>query len=472
MWEETNMKHLYILRPQRQDRRVTDRLGLPPLFRRAPGWGAVALGILVLSCGCGDSPEVGIRKAVEQVPLKKLEYPPFGMVRDQVEEGPTRQRLAVYEPQEAAPIIARIYQESEDPTTKAKALAAAKLLLPAWPSRVSDGTPVAVRQRVLELARAGLESDNIRVAFHALRLLLHASDGGPEDVRRVAQKLEATEHPTFFSLAYVALGRWRARDPILEQVFRPSPPKTDEDAYLVWAIRTEAAVCAWSCTVRRGEDIPSHVRERLLELMRTRPQMARTVAHIFVKMEAKSLVPEIKSKVYEPEGPLATKVFTSAAILILAPQERQLRQEFPLLLKEYFRTRGHADEQRLNLNLLIVWLSNLTCEAGDTHLFDALWEAFGQADDTERADFLADVLLVGQEDEPLVLHALSEIPDEELSRLMAGDRGLRVIVRGGLLREDAAMALPTQGAPSRAETEQRVRVLFDRLEKQGESTEH
>jgi len=451
------VKHLRVLHHKKRIGHLTACLRRRWFSGAGPGVGAIALATVMVSLGCSASPEADIREAVDAIPVEKLEYPPFGMVKDRAEETAARQRLSCHDPHKAISVIGEIYRGSEEPLRKARALAAAKLVM-------YEGAPAAVRERVLELARAGLACKQVRVAFHGLRLLLDCSEGGPEDVCRVAQRLGATENANLIDLAYIALGRWGARDLILEQVFCPSPPEAEERAYLVWAVRTQAAVSAWACTTRCAEHIPARVGNRLVELMRTEPAMAKTVAQVCVDMKARSMVPQMKAEVYDAETPLATRVITGAAILVLSPQEHRLRQEFPLLLKQYLRARGGPDEPPLNLAQLSVWLGDLIRKSGDAAFFDQLWEAFRQSEDAQRADFLADAL-VGAKNESFVLHAISAVPDDELQGLIACSRRLRFCLRAGLLSEDlVVLALPKQGAASRAETEQRVEAILRNLD--------
>jgi len=194
--------------------------------------------------------------------------------------------------------------------------------------------------------------------------------------------------------------------------------------------------------------------------------MASTAAYIFMHAQAKTMVPEMKAKVFDAETGLATKVFTGTAIIVLDPQDRRLRLEFPSVLKEFIQTRGEAGK---NLTTVSVFLGGLIRETNDEAFFDSLWDAFREADEDERADFL-DCVITGTQSESLVLHALSVVPDEELSRLMTCSERLRFCLRTGLLREDgedpvlSILSLPKQGTPSRAETERRVRALLRNLD--------
>ena len=433
-------------------------------------WGAlflslVSLGGLMLLGGCSESPEVGVRRAVEQVPMP---FPSGGLVDsagDYEEERPIRRRLAAYDPQEAARIVDGIYTESGDTFTQARALVASRLLL-------ADDTPLAARRQVLDLARRGLESADDGVSYFALRALRSAPDVAPDDALRVERRIEAAQTVEVIDLGYGILAKWKAGDVIAKQILRPIPPKTETLDYCLWAVRTDDAITAWADQAPKAKPIPPDLAGRFLELMQHDSKMARVVAHALIETEATHLVPDVKAKVYLAEGPAVTRAIAAALILALSPQEGEVWGELPGLLRECFPLRPDAIGDRIGIDMVLGQIATTAAQRGDTPFVDAVWSALEHASETQRADFIRDLVFkdpAGARAEPMFVHVISRIPDAELSRLLASSRPLQLILRCTLLGEDPALALPKQGTPPRDATEQRVRSLLEKMDGKAQS---
>jgi len=374
-----------------------------------------AVGLCGLAVGgCGDSPEVVVRQAMQNLPIEKIEAYPFLDPGVRHLETPARDILLGCDHSEVLPALDAIYRNAKDSTVKAKVLAAAYTLADV-DNRIVAGDPVA------KLAWDAWEEGGKRERYHALRILAKASSVSQGEVAKIQSVLAETDDPRILFCGYATLLRWGAAHPVIDQLMRPAPANPDTQAYRDWKRRTGSALDAclnpfgviaqW-----RRKGLPEGLGARIIELIQQEPGLLKQGLLCLFTCREWRLAGSLKADVYRPMELGSSKLLVGATVAALSPDDSAFFDEVLDLLQDLLHEEGPlAEKGQIRDAIYLLFRATWDPDVSLARAKD-IWEVLRGAPAWLLTDALT--LLISTPDDSLVLECVLETPDDDLRRIL------------------------------------------------------
>jgi hypothetical protein len=366
---------------------------------------------------------------------------------------PVLQSLARFPQQDVVRVAARLFGQSQEPETRARAILALSLLPEA------GGANPAFEQETLTLVRTAISDSSPVVRMVACGALGRMTTGSDADRSLLQGAVQREQDASVLRAGYRTLVKWADWAPLQAALDRRSSGTSDKARGEAW--HRHAGVIVYVCGGIQGP-LPENIEPLVLELIESDPQLFEECRLFLLGRRAAHLLPQLR-QIYR-RFPVGThKALLGATMFCLEVNSGSALEDLtPMqeaLVKDYIAARDkHAAMMNIDDFCLTVTMTGRG--ASYDKLVVQLWKGFGGLPPGARGDLLVLVLIkLGPlEEGPLAL--LSDIPDSQMLDMITNSESLRKWLGDLVLSGNSSAILMRQGSPKRLEVEQRVRRLL------------
>lgn len=407
---------------------------------------AVAI-VLLCAAGCETRPGPRIQAAVEEFRADRAGKGSSDLdaVRERV-----REEFGRWDAHTVMDVLETMYAE-KDPRTRAAVMCALELVPPG-----DVGVAVEIHERKVSLARRGVADADARVALSALLTLRVVSNGTPDDIESVTQRIRVSESAFLLAACYGTLEHWGAQDTALDLLTEARPE--DEARVRAWRTRIRAALRACLKPRWRGEGMPPRLGQRLLSLMAEDAALVPHVAQVLVALGPQD-APRTMHSVFSRMKAGAFKAALGAAVLVLDPQRRELAAEVVAMqdaLNREFLAAPESPPLKVALVHYSRWLVQVADTQGNRTMLLHLWKGNTALPATIRAELLRETVWYVNPEMKLCL--LSHIEASCLREMLRADPSLGPRLADEL-RSDPGLLMHYKEDPSSEEAAKRILEL-------------
>jgi len=424
---------------------------------------AVVLFLLCLS-GCGEPPESAVPRAVEKIPIEKIENPEKELLVPAL-EAKIIDVFERYDPDTILRILAECYQEAPDSVGKAKAVAALHAF-------ARSRCPPELRDSVMAFAREALTEGDSRIRYLALRVMKLKSDYlvRTMNAQAIMETLDEITEPHVAFDAYDLLMYWGFTKPVVDQLMVPAPEDPESEAYRIWKTRTSAALLAsagklvWTRT-----GLPQGVVDRLLELALEQEEFTEMAIDVFLSYRATEYAGPLR-KVYNRLELGRQKVLVGTALTVIHPNDKELFAEVLSAVKEMLEKDAALAEKDFPFGGTWSFLLTSAVKAESAKRAREIWEAFNNSSPCQRSSVLNLLTALFGHREGLILDILQSTSDPDLRAMLEAE--LQDAEIPGILLWLKTDNLPggklPQLSPRRRKVLRRVQGLLDEVKRNQE----
>jgi len=379
--------------------------------------------VVVLVAGCGDSLGNKVRKAVEAIDLMSLGeegvFSPSEVSASRILDGAN--------PQEVAQGLAVIFEKSQDPATRAKAVTLTRFCLEAKDADTANGHETA-----MGIALGAIDDDSPSVVYCAVRVLRGVSGGTEEAKQRLLKKAQTTDDIKLLTYIYSTLFEWGEQEALLSQLSQPRPPAGSGSDVARWRSRMQSVLNVVADTRRQWHARASLV-DGLLSLMKADGELIAGAAPAMLALNARDAIPGMKALLASTQR-TEDRVYLAATIVALEPGLTEVREQLSPILTR-IATEGSAGSGGLSVVVHInSYLALCAIVSKDEGLMREAWNSYKSLPIKERAELMRCTLLNLAGQERLFLALLGDIPDAGMKEMCAANpplaKGLKFLADG------------------------------------------